>query len=245
MASSCVIENGLLYHHTFPKGKYSRNLILKRLAVPKILRDDLMKSYHDSMAGGCHQGIDRTHAAMRQKYYWKSMFGDLKIYIDTCRACQQNKKHNQTKPTPLHPIPHEDIFHRWHMDLLGPFKKASNFHSSGFQYVLVVVDSYSKWFEAFPMKTLEAAEVAQHLYQDIICRYGAPHTIVTDRGSNFISKLVKELCKIFQITKYETSSYHPQTNANVERLNSVILNRRYGCTSIKTMVIGQISWQVS
>ena len=45
---------------------------------------------------------------------------------------------------------------------------------------------------------------------------------MSDRGQNFLSKIVNEVCKLFQITRLHTSSYHPQTNAQCERFNSTI-----------------------
>jgi hypothetical protein len=104
------------------------------------------------------------------------------------------------------------------MDIIGPVTKAKD----GSRYILLIVDSYSKWCEAFPLKTTESEVIAKILYSEIICRYGAPEVLVTDRGQNFISSLIKEICKYFQITKVQTSSYHPQTNATCERMNSVI-----------------------
>ena len=69
------------------------------------------------------------------------------------------------------------------------------------------------------MFTQEATETAELIYTNIICRFGAPETPISDHGTNFLSKNVaKELCRLFDITKTETSSYHPQTA--VERLNS-------------------------
>lgn len=75
------------------------------------------------------------------------------------------------------------------------------------------------------MKTLEAKETAYKIYQDFICRFGCPGSILTDRGSNFMSKVMQELCDMLQITKLKTSSYHPATNSTVERMNSVILQK--------------------
>ena len=56
----------------------------------------------------------------------------------------------------------------------------------------------------------------------MICRYGAPDQLLSDRGQNFLAKLVTEVCKIFDITRLHTSSYHPQTNAQCERFNATI-----------------------
>ena len=89
----------------------------------------------------------------------------------------------------------------------------------------MVVDSFSKWTEAFPLQTMEACEVAWKLYDEIICRFGCPDSILTDRAQNFMSNLLKELCSILGITKLATSSYHAACNSQVERINSVVLQK--------------------
>ena len=91
-----------------------------------------------------------------------------------------------------------------------------------YRYVLLVVDYFSRWCEAIPLQSQEASIVAEALFSEIICRYGAPSVLVSDRGQNFMSKLVAALCELFDITRHHTSSYHPQTNSTVERLNSTI-----------------------
>ena len=91
-----------------------------------------------------------------------------------------------------------------------------------YRYVLLVVDSFSRWCEAIPLQSQEASVVAEALFSEIICRYGAPSVLVSDRGQNFMSKLVAALCELFDITRHHTSSYHPQTNSTLERLNSTI-----------------------
>ena len=88
--------------------------------------------------------------------------------------------------------------------------------------MLLVVDSFSKWTEVFSLQTQEAKEIAFILYNEIFTRYGAPRTIVSDRGRNFLSKLVNAICELFEVKRLHTSSYHPQTNATVERANSTL-----------------------
>ena len=109
-------------------------------------------------------------------------------------------------------------FDRIHMDFLGPLKETKE----GYKYILLIIDSFSKFPEAFPTFTQEATEMVKILYNGIICQYGAPRSILTDKGQCFMSKSVKEICKIFQITKINTCSYNPQGNATAERFNSVI-----------------------
>ena len=109
-------------------------------------------------------------------------------------------------------------FERWHIDFIGPLTTAKD----GSKHILLLVDSLTRWPEAFSLKTQEASEVAHILYNDIFTRYGAPKYLVSDRGQNFMSKLMTAICELFDVKRHHTSAYHPQTNSTCERLNSTI-----------------------
>ena len=215
------LEDGILKHFY---SKRSRNVpaeerLVKQTAIPVILRDDILKSYHDCLAGGGHQGFERTYAAIRNKYYWPRMYDDIRQYVKTCEICQQSKRAFNAKPPPLQPQPVDDVFSRWHMDILSGLPTTKE----KYKHVLLVVDSYSKWCECFPLRTQEATEVAAVLFREIISRYGSPRSLVSDRGRNFMSNLVKALAELFEIKRTYTSAYHPMTNGLVESKNSYIL----------------------
>jgi transposase InsO family protein len=223
-----IIEAGVLYHLYSPRGKGTQSeRLVKQLVVPQALKNDILLSYHDSLLGG-HQGIERTYHTIRLKYYWRRMYTEIEEYVKSCLDCQRSKSDKHHHKAPLHPLPAAEVFSRIHMDILCSLPECQ-----GYKYILLIVDAGSKWCEAFPLKTMEATEIALILYNEIICRYGAPEVILTDRGQNFMSKLIQEICKLFQITKLQTSSYHPATNASCERFNSVILQtlRTYGSRS--------------
>ena len=215
-----VFLDNVLYHYYQPRSKRARhpNTYIRQLAVPRCLREDTLRSYHDSVAGGAHLGFERTYRSIQLKYYWPGMFQNVADYVRSCNECQRAKKSTQPNRAPLVNMPVTEPFSRLHMDILGPVTQTSE----GYKYILLVVDSFSKWPEAFPLKTQDSKEIAKVLFSGIFCRYGAPHTIVTDRGQNFMSKLVTAVCEIFQVTRHFTSSYHPQTNATCERMNSTI-----------------------
>ena len=77
--------------------------------------------------------------------------------------------------------------------------------------------------ELFPLRTQEATEVASVLFREIISRYGAPRSILSDRGKKFMSNLVKALSELFEIKRHFTSPYHPMGNGLTEVKNSYIL----------------------
>jgi hypothetical protein len=219
-ANQYELVHDVLYHIFQPRSKTqakTKNLI-KQIAVPTSLRQDVMKSYHDSLAGGCHLGVQRTYLAIKEKYFWPGMYQNVYDYVTSCDVCQRVKRETRARNALLVSLPIEDTFQRWHVDILAGLPKTKQ----GYQYILLVTDSLSHWSEALPMKTQEATEVAQLLYKEIFTRYGAPRTLVSDRGQNFMSNVVQALCKIFQVTRHVTSSYHPQSNAACERINSTL-----------------------
>ena len=122
-------------------------------------------------------------------------------------------------PEPLQPLPVADLFSRWHIDIFSGLPTTKD----KYKHILVVVDSYSKWMEAHPLRSQEATEVAAVLYREVITRYGAPRTLISDRGQTFMSKFTAAMCELFQITRHYVSAYHPATNSVVERANSIIL----------------------
>ena len=210
----------VLYHVFSPrtKGTLQLDKVINQVVVPKCLRSQILSEYHDSLIGGGHQGFDRTYCAIKMKYYWSGMYADVNKYVKTCNECQHAKRHYHSHPAPLHPLPTAGVFDRWHMDFLGPLKTAKG----GQQYILLVVDSFSRWCEAFALKDQTAATVAWVLYSEIFTRYGAPCSLISDRGAQFMSKLVAALCELFAVKRHSKSPYHPQSNATCERMNSYI-----------------------
>jgi hypothetical protein len=76
--------------------------------------------------------------------------------------------------------------------------------------------------EAFPLPDQEAKTVADRFVREFVCRYGTPRKLFTDQGSNFQSKLFKEVCQLLEIDKNRTTPYHPQSDGLVERMNRTI-----------------------
>src|SRR5215216_2119018 len=103
--------------------------------------------------------------------------------------------------------------------MVGPLKGGS--HKK--KYLLVMVDKFTKWKEAKPVKTAEARPVIDFISGVVHC-YGVPHSIITDNGSNFTADEVRSWCANLGIKLDYASVYHPQTNGQVERANGLIMS---------------------
>ena len=93
----------------------------------------------------------------------------------------------------------------------------------GNQYALVSIDYLTKWVEVVAIPDQKAETVACMFVEYVVCRHGAPLELLSDRGTNFLSDLVLEVCKLIDVHKLNTSGYHPQTNGLCERFNSTLI----------------------
>ena len=63
----------------------------------------------------------------------------------------------------------------------------------GNRYILTLIDYYTKWVEAFAIPSKTAQVVAETLFDNVYCRFGPPHRIITDNGKEFVNEVPKEL----------------------------------------------------
>ena len=115
--------------------------------------------------------------------------------------------------SPLSPSPFKKIA----MDIVGPLPRSR----SGNRYVLVICDYATRYPEAIPLRSIDAAHVADQLIK-VFSRVGVPQEILMDQGSNFTSQLLAELYRLLHIHPIRTSPYHPQTDGLVEQFNQTL-----------------------
>ena len=210
-----ISQDGLLCH--LDRSQKRARDSFSQLVVPQSMKYEILSNVHNHVAGA-HFGVHKTFQKLKQRYWWSGMFKDVEHWCKSCVDCAMKKSPRNTKRAPLLPLPVEGAFDRVAVDVLGPFKPSNRQN----RYIVVFSDYLTRWCEAFPVPSVEANVIARLLVDEIIARHGAPRVLLSDRGTNFLSKLVAEVCKIFQIQKVNTSSYHPQTDGLVERFNSTL-----------------------
>ena len=93
----------------------------------------------------------------------------------------------------------------------------------GFNHVLVAVDKFTKWIEYKPIVKI-SSDRAVDFISDNVHRFGFPHTIIIDLGSNFTSQSFWDFCDNSCIEVKYASVTHPQANDQVERINGLVLD---------------------
>ena len=222
MAKEFFLHDGVLYHVWVKPGRGHRvDRSFVQIAVPQSLVKSVLQEYHDSPLAGGHLGISRTIDKVRVKFYWPNMYSDIVNWVKSCVPCNQRKNpalkvRAQVTPMPVPSMP----FERVSTDILGPLPQCVD---TGNKYVLVFVDYFSKYIELIPLPDIKAATVAKAFLREIVCRHGAPRYLHSDRGSNYLSHIVRITCQLMQTKKTQAVSYHPQCNGQSERCMSYIL----------------------
>ena len=88
--------------------------------------------------------------------------------------------------------------------------------------VLVMTDHFTRYALAVVTKDQMAKTVAKVFYEHFIAVFGMPTKLLSDRGANFMSALVEELCSVFGIQKCRTTAYHAQCNGQVEHFHQTL-----------------------
>ncbi len=221
-AMFALIDGAL--HHVFVregKGTKQQRTILQ-LAIPRPLIQTVLANMHDSPVSGGHYGISRTIEKVREKFYFPKMCAEIVKYVKSCITCCQRKRPAQQTNAAITPMPVPDApWVRVSTDLLGRLPKCRD---TGNQYVLVFIDYFTKYVELIAIPDAKAETVARALLERVILLHGAPQYLHSDRGTQYLSKLVSETCKLFNIHKTQTTSFHPACNGQSERMMTNILN---------------------
>jgi hypothetical protein len=215
--------DGVLYrvHVKDGKGPRAQRTVLQ-LAIPQPLVKGVLINCHDSPVSGGHFGIARTIGKVKEKYYFPKMGAVITKHIQECVECTQRKHPSRAVKASITPMPvPEGPWVRVSTDILG---KLPTCRGSGNKYVLVFIDYFTKFVELVAIPDAKAETVARALIRRVILRHGAPQYLHSDRGTNYLSKVVKATCKMFKITKTQTTSFHPACNGQSERMMSNILN---------------------
>ncbi|MCP4480225.1 MAG: transposase family protein, partial [Planctomycetaceae bacterium] len=186
------------------------------LMVPALYRYEIMMSAHDLI--GAHRGIDTTYKRLQEKFDWPGMLTHIRDYVKTCDACQRFRAPNPKRRLELRPIVSEYFNHIVQID----FEQLSR-TPSGYQFMLVIVDHFTKWADAYPMKDLSAKAVAKIIFERWICVHGPMRILQSDQGPQFEARLFQKFAKRMGIVKIRSTAYHPQTNGLVERQNRTLI----------------------
>ena len=198
-------EDGVLYNH----GK---------VCVPASLVTEVLHVIH-VQPSSAHPGIRRTMELVRRYYYIPQLRATVERYLRNCQMCKRIKAPRDRKNGLLHPLPIPD--QRWKdlsMDLITGLPKSRKFNA-----IFTICCRLSKHRLYVPVSDenegTSAKALAEVLLKEVYRHHGLPLSIVSDRGTQFVSALWKCLCKRLQIQATYSTAYHPETDGQTERAN--------------------------
>jgi transposase InsO family protein len=213
---------------------------------------DIIKKVHNATSG--HLGASRTADLVDRYLTELTTAGEIpprinlnrlskarrleiiKTFIDRCDICQKaSSKGEKIAITPFTVStygPHECV----QADHIGPFPED---RVSGAKYILVIIDTFTRWVELYPVKEATADDSAEAI-SDYVMRYSAPHTIMTDRGSAFLGYSFEVAARGLNIEKkHPKFAGDKEALAIVERANAEV---RHHINNLAYELSKQLNW---
>jgi IS30 family transposase len=149
-----------------------------------------------------HPGSTKMYRDLRENSWWSNMKGEIAEYVSM-------------QPLSIPAWKWDDIS----MDFIVGLPLTPRKHDS----IWVIVDRLTKTADFIPVHTTYSAERYAEIYIDLIVRlHGVPKTILSDRGTQFVARFWAQVHESLGTKLIHSSSYHPQTVGQTERVNQVV-----------------------
>ncbi|KAL3687049.1 hypothetical protein R1sor_013358 [Riccia sorocarpa] len=195
-AYSYMLEDGYLWKR--PKRGTGVPL---RVVCDKETQLKLMAEFHESLWAG-HRGIWATYSKLKERYWWKNMYRDVVVFVESCLTCQMysNVRHRDG----LHPTYPLAIHFKWVVDLV-----TMPVGLWGMRYLVLAREDLSNQVEGRALRTKATEGVCRFLLEDVICRYGCVGKVTADRGE-LDAREAEEFFQKYGVKLALTAAYNPE-----------------------------------
>ena len=210
-----VLKNGLLYHktHLTKTGEDLWHFI-----VPQSHWGIALDGCHQEVA---HQSQHHSLSLMQEQFWWPGMTQNMINKVKNCARC---KKYKGAPPiAKLQKLPCSGPGELLHINFTTIEETVGLHEEPVVRNVLIMQDHFSKHVVAYVVKDQKARTAAETLRSRYFGLFGAPAYLFSDKGKSFTATVVEDLCKLYGVKKLRTSSYHAQTNGQVEHMNQTLI----------------------
>ena len=204
-----------MYVSTTPKGETEGVLAFVIPVGQRCLA--LNGVYHNAS----HQGQWRTLALTQERFWWPMMAEDCRTIVRGCPHCRAFE--GEVLRAPLCPIWAYAPLVLVHLDYTSIESTMELNKPPVVKNVLMMTDHFTRYALMVTMKDQTAKTVTKVFYEYFIAVFGVPAKLLSDRGENFTSTVVEELCAAFGIQKCRTTAYHAQCNGQVDHFHQTLL----------------------
>ena len=141
--------------------------------------------------------------------------------VKNCGRCRLFE--GQDQQPELYTVEASEPLNLVHIDFVRMESTVSAMKKPIVQKVLVVIDYFTRYVQAYSVDNEQAEIVADMLYNKYFCTFGFPHWLTSDQAHAFVGKVLGKLCQQLQVEKVRTSPYHPQSNGQVERVHQTLM----------------------
>ncbi|XP_063891091.1 uncharacterized protein LOC126054290 isoform X2 [Helicoverpa armigera] len=198
------LENGVLY-------KTEQKLFV----VPRSLEKEIINRVHSKG----HFGKSKMKELLNKEYYIRDVDKKMQDFLLSCIPCLLATRKEGKQEGFLNPIEKEGVpFDTLHLDHIGPLTETRK----QYNYILTVIDGFTKFVWLFPTKTTSSSETLRkiQIHQQI---FGNPRRFITDRGTAFTSNEFKSYCEEEKISHVKITTGVPRGNGQVERVHRILI----------------------
>ena len=180
------------------------------LYIPAIIQSELISRHHDDPLAG-NFGINKTQELIAKKYYWPTPCRDFEAYVKGCDVCLASKaiRHKPYRNLQALSVP----THKWKdlsMDFVTGLSVSTDWKGESYDSILVIVVRLTKMVHYDPMIiTIDASGLAEVIIDVMVRHHSLLDSIITDRGSLFMSKFWSSLCYFLGIKRKLSMAFHP------------------------------------
>jgi hypothetical protein len=193
----------------------------KRLVVPKkeALKKKILDEAHTSRYS-IHPGSTKMYHDQRQQFWWTRMKCEVARYVSECDTYRKVKADYIKPGGLLQPL----SIPEWKWDNISmDFIMGIPTTAHKFDLIWVIVDRLSKSAHFIPVNTNYRVQKYVEIYiAHVLCLHGVPKMIISDRGSQFVARYWEQLFASLETHLIHSSTYHPQTDGQTERVNQIL-----------------------
>ena len=207
-----ILKDGLLFRKYF---RETGSVKYYQILIPKQLVKDVLRSLHGEF--GKHPGIFKTIIAYREKYNFPKMAQLIREWVMSCKQCIRESR-SLTRPPLQNPNEHitapEDAMQ---IDLVPELPP-----SGGYENIVTAMDVFSRYLFAYPTSNEDAKTIAKVLLNIMTKHAYLPTTLISDKGTAFMSHVIKEVAGVLGITLKHATTKHAQTIGLLEQSHASI-----------------------
>ena len=210
-----VMSHNLLY---MKAAAHNARDVTLAFVVPAIKRRAAIDGCHRDSG---HQGRAHTLSLLRERFWWPRMQVETTMAIKNCGQCRLFE--GQDQQPELYTVEASEPLDLVHIDFVSMETTVPAMKKPIVQKVLVVIDHFTRYVQAYPVDNEQAETVADTLYNKYFCTFGFPRWLMSNQAQAFVGKVLGKLCQQLQVEKVRTSPYHPQSNGQVERVHQTLM----------------------